>query len=171
MHDPFAMRPFLGYNFGDYIKHWLSMNQPGRKMPKLAFYKILNLKVNLILLEFKKKRIFHVNWFLKSENDAYLWPGFGENVRVLKWILDRVENKPDMAIETPIGFVPKVESLDLDGLNLTRDHLEKLVKIDKQFWLDEADEIREFFTEYVTDSTPDEIVKQIENLKQRIENY
>jgi phosphoenolpyruvate carboxykinase (GTP) len=93
MHDPFAMRPFFGYNFGDYCKHWLSLNKPGRTMPKM----------------------FHINWFRKSENGkgSYLWPGFGDNIRVLEWVFSRVDNVADIAVKTPIGYVPTHDSFDL----------------------------------------------------------
>ena len=113
-----------------------------------------------------------MNWFLKSEEDnKYLWPGFGDNVRVLKWIFDRVEDKPDIARVTPIGYLPKPEKLDLSGLNISDKDLEQLFQIDKNFWSREADEIKEFFDEYVTESTPDEIYNQINNLKKRISEY
>ena len=94
VHDPFSMRPFLGYNFGDYMQHWLGMEQAGRQMPK----------------------VFMVNWFRRDESGEYLWPGFGENVRVLEWIFDRCDEKQDSAERTPIGYIPKITSLQLDGM-------------------------------------------------------
>lgn len=102
-----------------------------------------------------------------------MWPGFGENLRVLKWIMSRIdETGPSTnAVETPIGYTPKLDSLDLDGLNFDRAHLEALFKIDKKFWLDEAQEISDFFNEYVSDSTPVEMWKEIENLNKRIQNF
>ena len=91
MHDPFAMRPFFGYNFGDYLQHWLSFaDDPKNKLPK----------------------IFHVNWFRKDKNGKFLWPGFGDNSRVLDWILKRI-NDENVAQRTPVGWVPKPGSLDL----------------------------------------------------------
>lgn len=148
MHDPFAMRPFFGYNFGDYCKHWLSLNKPGRSMPK----------------------IFHINWFRKADDGkgAYLWPGFGENIRVLEWIFGRVENKADIAVKTPIGYVPTHDSFDLAGLNIKPEALEELFKIDREFWAAEADELKKYFDEYVNESTPKEIYEQIEGLKKRL---
>ena len=91
MHDPFAMRPFFGYNFGDYLQHWLSFaDEPKNKLPK----------------------VFHVNWFRKDKNGKFLWPGFGENCRVLDWIVKRVRDE-NVAQRTPVGLVPKPGSLDL----------------------------------------------------------
>jgi phosphoenolpyruvate carboxykinase (GTP) len=148
MHDPFAMRPFLGYNFGDYLKHWLSLNKAGRKMPK----------------------IFHVNWFRK-ENDGkgpFLWPGFGENIRILDWILRRCDSDDSIAEKTPIGFIPKLSSINVDGLNLKKENLMELFKIDKKFWMDEAEEIKKYFDEFVNESTPKEIYEQIDALTERI---
>jgi len=148
MHDPFAMRPFFGYNFGNYIKHWLSLNKPGRTMPK----------------------IFHVNWFRKSKDGegSFLWPGFGENIRVLEWIFGRVEHNDEIAVKTPIGYVPKENSFDLNGLDIKPEEFKELFRLDKQFLLDEVDEIKHYFDENVTDSTPPEVYKQIEQFRQRI---
>lgn len=84
MHDPMAMRPFMGYNFGHYLNHWLSMEKPGRKLPK----------------------IFHVNWFRTNDKGKFMWPGFGENIRVIDWILQRCAGA-DVADASPIGFLPK----------------------------------------------------------------
>ena len=94
MNDPFAMRPFFGYNFGHYLQHWLDMNQEGREMPK----------------------IFHVNWFKKNEAGKFIWPGFGENSRVLEWIIRRCGNE-QIYQETPIGRVPAEGSLNMTGLD------------------------------------------------------
>jgi phosphoenolpyruvate carboxykinase (GTP) len=150
MHDPFAMRPFFGYNFGDYCKHWLSLNKDNRQMPK----------------------IFHVNWFRKSENGKghFLWPGFGENIRALEWVFKRIENDESVADRTPIGLVPKHDSFDLAGLDIKEDDLKELFSIDKQFWLEEANELKQYFDEYVNQSTPPPIYEQIEKLKQRLQN-
>ena len=94
MNDPFAMRPFFGYNFGDYLSHWLSVEQEGRHMPK----------------------IFHVNWFRKSPEGKFLWPGFGQNSRVLEWIIRRC-NGEDIAQDSLIGKVPSPGSLNMSGLD------------------------------------------------------
>ena len=148
MHDPFAMRPFFGYNFGDYLKHWLSLNKPNRQMPK----------------------IFHVNWFRKSNDGqgSFLWPGFGENIRVLEWIFNRTEGIENNATASPIGLVPTKEGIDIEGLDIKNEDLDELFKLDKQFLLDEIAQIQNYFDENVGDSTPKEIYKQIENLKQRV---
>lgn len=149
LHDPFAMRPFFGYNFGDYCKHWLSMEKTGRHMPK----------------------IFHVNWFRKSNDGKgkFLWPGFGENIRVLDWIFKRTDNVENIAQKTAVGIVPTHDSIDLSGLDVTKEQVEELFSINKQFWLDEANELKAFFDEYVNESTPESIYDQIEQLKKRAE--
>ena len=150
MHDPFAMRPFFGYNFGDYCQHWLSL-QSGeeRQMPK----------------------IFHVNWFRKSENGegSFLWPGYGENIRVLEWVFDRVEKPSDLnAKKTPIGYMPLESEFNVAGLGLSEEKLNELFSVDKDWWLNEVEEIRNYFEQNVTDSTPPEIYKQIEMIKERL---
>ncbi len=148
MHDPFAMRPFFGYNFGQYCEHWLSMNKSGRKMPK----------------------IFHVNWFRKSNKGTgnFLWPGFGENIRVLEWIFKRCELEEGICKETPIGYVPLSESFDLKGLNLSSKGIEELLSVDPEFFREEVEEIRKYFNENVNDSMPKEIYNQLDKLESRI---
>jgi len=147
MHDPFAMRPFFGYNFGHYVQHWLN------------FEKKRNLKL---------PKIFHVNWFRKSESDnEFLWKGFGENNRVLDWICRRVDGE-DIAKETPIGYIPKENSLNLDGYNETFD-FEQLFSIPTDFWLEECDRIKIYFTEQVGSDLPDEMWNQLQQLKSRLE--
>ncbi|KOB70888.1 Phosphoenolpyruvate carboxykinase, partial [Operophtera brumata] len=118
MHDPFAMRPFFGYNFGEYLEHWLSMPQPGRKMPK----------------------IFHVNWFRKDDQGKFLWPGFGDNSRVLDWILRRCDDEP-CHTETPLGNVPAADALNTD--NLAALDMDKLFREDlpRAMW-EELDKLR-----------------------------
>jgi phosphoenolpyruvate carboxykinase (GTP) len=149
MHDPFAMRPFFGYNFGDYLKHWLSLNQPGRTMPK----------------------IFHVNWFRKSNDGegSFLWPGFGENIRVLEWIVKRIDNVSGIACNSPIGFIPSNDSINLTGANVTNEEFCQLFKLEKKFLSKEVDEIITYFDDNLGSSTPEEIKIQIKNLKTRIE--
>jgi len=146
MFDPFAMRPFFGYNFGHYVNHWLSFEKrPGLRLPK----------------------IFHVNWFRKSESDGqFLWPGFGENSRVLDWICKRVDGE-DVAKETPIGFVPKDGSINTEGLT-EKINFEELFSVPKEFWLEECDRIRNYFTEQVSSDMPDEIWNQLKQLQQRL---
>jgi phosphoenolpyruvate carboxykinase (GTP) len=123
--DPFAMLPFCGYNMGDYFGHWLALGasapDPGQ-LPKL----------------------FYVNWFRKSASGRFLWPGFGENSRVLKWIVERLSGAAD-AVETPIGHLPAPGSLDLDGLDISEADLEPLLTVDPQAWKLEADAMPEFF--------------------------
>jgi phosphoenolpyruvate carboxykinase (GTP) len=123
--DPMAMLPFCGYNMADYFGHWLEMGPKIKHAPK----------------------IFHVNWFRRGVDGKFLWPGYGENVRVLKWILERVNGTAE-ANETPIGFVPKPNSLTLDGLNLTREALDELLRVDSAAWAEEAHATEEFFKQF-----------------------
>ena len=122
--DPMAMKPFCGYNFADYWTHWLSFSERSDNLPK----------------------IFHVNWFRKNEN-GFIWPGFGDNLRVLEWIINRCNNEIE-ASETPIGFLPKPEDINTSGLTITDEAMEELVHIDNQKWLDEMAGIRDYFEEY-----------------------
>jgi phosphoenolpyruvate carboxykinase (GTP) len=123
--DPMAMKPFCGYNYGDYFAHWLSFDQPGAKLPK----------------------IYHVNWFRKNKDGKFLWPGFGDNMRVLEWMLKRVEGDAG-AIETPIGNLPRPEDLNLDGLHLPDGAMEELFHIDTAGWRAEQDAIGEYLDGY-----------------------
>jgi len=122
-HDPFAMLPFCGYNMGDYFSHWLNMGK--KKHAKLP-------------------KIYYVNWFRKNKNGEYLWPGFGENSRVLKWIFERAENTVE-AQETPIGGVPKPGTLDISGLHLDADTLVELFNVDKKAWIQESESLANYF--------------------------
>ncbi len=123
--DPMAMKPFCGYNFADYFSHWLSFDTPGAKLPK----------------------IFHVNWFRKGEGGDFLWPGFGDNMRVLEWMLKRVAGEVD-SVETPIGHLPKVEDINLDGVPLTDEARQKLFGYDRDGWRQEFAGIGEYLDEY-----------------------
>lgn len=145
MHDPFAMRPFFGYNFGHYLEHWLSME--GRKGARLP-------------------RIFHVNWFRRDEAGRFLWPGFGENARVLDWICRRLEGE-DSAQETPIGLVPKEGALDLSGLRAI--DTSQLFSIPKDFWEQEVRDIRGYLTEQVNQDLPKEVLAELEALEERVQ--
>lgn len=146
MHDPFAMRPFFGYNFGHYLSHWLSMQNHSMRLPK----------------------IFHVNWFRKDNNGNFLWPGFGENSRVLEWILRRIENE-DCATQTPVGFIPRNGALNTEGLKEAV-NFEQLFNVDKAFWTKEVAEIGKYFEEQVGSDLPADIAKQLSALKNRVGN-
>ena len=122
--DPMAMKPFCGYNFADYWRHWLSFSEQSQNLPK----------------------IFHVNWFRKNDQ-GFLWPGFGENLRVLDWIIQRCQNKID-AKETPIGYVPVKGDIDTSGLDIADENLDALFTIDPDQWLAEMNEIKEYFNEF-----------------------
>jgi phosphoenolpyruvate carboxykinase (GTP) len=123
--DPMAMLPFCGYNMGDYFQHWLSIGDRLRKPP----------------------RIFHVNWFRRGDDGKFLWPGFGDNVRVLDWIVRRVEASAE-ADETPIGFVPSQRSLALRGLDLPDDRIRQLLAVDANAWLEEVTRNTEFIARF-----------------------
>jgi len=142
--DPMAMLPFCGYHMGEYFDHWLSM---GRRMTN-------------------PPRIFHVNWFRTDENGDYLWPGFGENLRVIEWILDRCRGEAD-AMKTPIGYVPTPDSLDLTGLNVTRDTLDKLFAVNRSDWYEETESIADFFQKF-GNRFPKVLWDQLESLRLRL---
>jgi len=146
MHDPFAMRPFFGYNFGHYLQHWLNF----QKKPNLALPKI-----------------FHVNWFRKSTEGKFIWPGFGENCRVLDWICRRVDNE-DCAEESAIGYLPKEGSVNVEGLQGETD-MKELFHLPKDFWQKECEEINKYFTEQVNEDLPKEVAEQLEKLKTRVQ--
>jgi len=145
-HDPFAMLPFCGYNMGDYFGHWLALGakQDPKKLP----------------------RIYYVNWFRKGPQGEWLWPGFGENSRVLKWVFERA-NGSDNAIKTPIGYIPK--SLDTTGLSISKETLQELFKVDNQEWLKAAEELEHYFQMF-KEHLPDGIKKELEDLKTRLRN-
>ena len=125
--DPMAMLPFCGYNMGDYFAHWLQMGKStdASKLPK----------------------IFYVNWFRKDADGGWLWPGFGENSRVLKWIVERVTGKA-AAVETPIGYLPATGAIDTDGLDVTEEQMAELLNVDVEEWLNEIDSIREHYARF-----------------------
>jgi phosphoenolpyruvate carboxykinase (GTP) len=123
--DSMAMKPFCGYNFADYWSHWLSFEGRVRQLP----------------------RIFHVNWFRQDRHGKFLWPGFGDNLRVLSWIIDRCEGRAK-AHETPIGLLPHKEDLDLEGLDLPQDSLHQLLDLDLNAWHREIDEVGKYLEEY-----------------------
>ena len=140
--DPMAMLPFCGYHMGDYFRHWLDMGAKlGDKAPK----------------------IFNVNWFRTDDEGNFIWPGFGDNMRVLNWIIDRCEGKAD-ATETAIGYVPKPEDIDLTDLDMDMDTLKDILTVDKDVWNKEAAEIEEHYKKF-GDRLPEELRTQLNNLK------
>ncbi len=143
--DPMAMKPFCGYNMADYFAHWLEMGEKlGDKAPS----------------------IFHVNWFRQDENGNFMWPGFGDNMRVLNWILDRCEGKAD-ATETAIGYLPKAADLDLTGLDIDAAALDELLSVDKEVWAGEVNGIKEYFAQF-GDKLPKAIADQLANLENNL---
>lgn len=148
-HDPFAMLPFCGYNMADYFAHWLSIgkkNSPN-KLPK----------------------IFCVNWFRKGENGKWLWPGFGDNIRVLKWIFERTSETTKQKVqETPIGYLPTAESLDASGLNISQEDLQQLLEVNPEAWKHEVDEMRTYLKIF-GDKLPNEIYEELNGLQRRLE--
>lgn len=145
--DPMAMLPFCGYHMGDYWQHWLDMGRAvGEKAPG----------------------IFHVNWFRTDEDGNFLWPGFGDNLRVLEWIFARCEGKAD-GVETPIGILPRPEDLNIEGCDVTPETLASLLTVDPDLWKEEAANIREFYQKFGT-KLPGQLEKELEGLEQRLEN-
>jgi phosphoenolpyruvate carboxykinase (GTP) len=142
-HDPFAMLPFCGYNMGDYFAHWLEMGKRAAHLP----------------------RIYYVNWFQKDETGKFLWPGFGENSRVLKWIFERASGSAP-ARKTAVGWVP--DSLDLSHLSLKTAQIEKLFHIDKTAWLAEADELATYFKLFGK-HLPEALWEELNSLKKRLQ--
>jgi len=143
--DPMAMLPFCGYNMADYFGHWLEM---GKRIPH-------------------PPKIFHVNWFRKGADGNFLWPGYGENVRVLKWIMERMEGHGG-ATETPIGFVPAPNALTLDGLDVSRATMEELLRVDPADWTKEHSNTGKFFKEF-GDRLPEGIREEHKRLGERLQ--
>ncbi len=143
--DPMAMLPFCGYNMGDYFKHWIEMGAKlGDKAPK----------------------IFNVNWFRLDENGKFIWPGFGDNMRVLEWIINRCDGKVD-AKETAIGYVPNACDINLEGLDFTVEELESILAVDNAKWAKEAASAEEFYTKF-GDKLPAELRAELDGLKERV---
>ena len=134
--DPMAMKPFCGYNFADYWAHWLSFADKSDKLPEM----------------------FHVNWFRQDSDDNFLWPGFGDNLRVLRWIIDRCENRVS-AQETPIGYLPLADDIDTAGLDIDSDTMASLLNVDVEQWREELETVGEYFNEY-GDRLPAELRQQ-----------
>lgn len=145
--DPFAMLPFIGYHVGDYLEHWLSIGRKADadKLPK----------------------IFAVNWFRRGEDGHFLWPGFGENSRVLKWVAERCDGSVG-AQETPIGYMPKIEDLDLQGLDVPKEDLEAITTIDSLEWSAELDAVEAHFENYGP-KMPKELYEQLRRVRQNME--
>ena len=144
--DPMAMLPFCGYHMADYFQHWLDMGEKlGDKAPK----------------------IFNVNWFRTDDEGRFIWPGFGDNMRVLMWILGRCDGTAE-ACETAIGFEPKPEDIDLEGLDIDRETLAGLLSVDKDLWKTEAEGIREFYKKF-EDKLPKELMAELEKLEKNLE--
>jgi phosphoenolpyruvate carboxykinase (GTP) len=144
--DPMAMLPFCGYNMADYFRHWLDM---GKKIPK-------------------PPKIFNVNWFRKSSDGKFLWPGYGENVRVLKWILERVEGH-GAAEETPIGYVPAKNGLTLDGMKISNEALDELLRVNPADWETEMEDSKQFLAKF-GGRLPREIREEQEKLARRFQH-
>lgn len=144
-HDPMAMKPFCGYHIGDYFQHWLEMGDKlGSKAPAC----------------------FYVNWFRKNADGKWLWPGFGENCRVLKWMCERVEGKVD-AVETPIGLMPKTEDIDLSGLDIPAEDVAELLKVETDAFKAELNDLDSFIAS-IGDRTPERLKKQVAEHKTRL---
>jgi len=146
--DPFAMLPFCGYHMGDYLKHWLKIGEKAdpEKLPKL----------------------FYVNWFRKDDEGNWLWPGFGENSRVLKWIFERTSGE-GKAVKTPIGYMPTADAIDTDGLDVSEKDMNELLAVDKEKWLQEVESIKEYYKIY-GERLPEELAKQLAALEERLHN-
>ena len=139
--DPMAMRPFVGYNMADYFTHWVEMGK-----------KVTN-----------KPQIFNVNWFRTDDEGHFIWPGFGDNLRVLEWILKRCDGEVD-AKETAIGYVPFAKDINIEGLDITEETVEELVTVDNATWVEEAKGIEEFYAQF-GDKLPSELKENLETLK------
>ena len=144
--DPMAMRPFVGYNMGDYFSHWLEMGKKTKNQPK----------------------IFNVNWFRTDDRGNFIWPGYGDNMRVLEWILNRCEGEVD-AVETPIGFVPKAEDINIEDLNgVTVDTIKDLLSIDKENWKKETEGIEQFYHE-LGERVPKKLYEELDELRKNLD--
>jgi len=145
--DPFAMLPFIGYNAGDYFNHWVQTGKSAdaTKLPK----------------------IYYVNWFRRDADGGFLWPGFGENSRVLKWVIERLEGSA-AAVETPVGHVPTQDSLDTEGLGLTDEQIAAVLAVDTKEWRAEIPQIAEWFDK-IGDTLPSTMRDELETLKRRLD--
>ncbi|MDD2457798.1 MAG: phosphoenolpyruvate carboxykinase (GTP) [Eubacteriales bacterium] len=144
--DPFAMLPFCGYHVCDYLQHWINVGSKST--------------------EDKLPKIFYVNWFRKDENGKWLWPGFGENSRVLKWVVERVSGKGE-AVKTAIGYMPTESAIDTSGLDVSAADMAELLKVSKDEWLNEVESIRAHYTSY-GEKLPIELAHQLDALEKRL---
>jgi phosphoenolpyruvate carboxykinase (GTP) len=150
-HDPMAMKPFAGYHMGDYFQHWIDMGKVVKNPPK----------------------IFNVNWFRQDKDGNFMWPGFGDNMRVLEWILKRCDDSVG-ADETAIGYVPKAEDIDLEDLDysISKDKkfdinsLKEILAVDKEKWAKEAEEIEGYYTNTIKSRIPQELWDSLNTLKE-----
>lgn len=147
--DPFAMLPFIGYHVADYLQNWLDALDKTQ--------------------EDKLPKIFYVNWFRKNEEGDFIWPGFGDNSRILKWITQRIDGEAP-ARKTPLGYMPAVEDLDLSGLEVNEKELEEILAVDKELWLEEVSSIREHFHGY-GEKMPKELYDELEALEKRLNEF
>lgn len=145
--DPFAMLPFCGYHMAEYFAHWLKIGTKSTadKLPK----------------------IFYVNWFRKSSSGKFLWPGYGENSRVLKWVFERVEGS-GKGVETPLGFMPTPDAIDTNGLDVTAEDMKELLKVDVDGWIKECDSIDEHYAQF-GDRLPTQLTSELKGLKERLQ--
>ena len=144
--DPFAMLPFCGYNMADYFAHWMSI---GAKADRS-----------------KLPQLFWVNWFRRAEDRSFLWPGFGDNARVLKWVLERLDGTAE-AVDTPIGYVPAAGSVDVSGLDVTDETMAALAEVDPVAWKAELDLIRDHYAIF-GDRLPASLASQLADLERRL---
>ena len=144
--DPFAMLPFCGYHMGDYFTHWLNL---GTKSS-----------------EDKLPKIFYVNWFRKSQDGKWLWPGYGENSRVLKWIFERTEDTA-LATEASIGYLPTPQAIDTNGLDVSAEDMKELLAVNKEEWLKEAAAVREYYVKFGK-KLPEQLYQELDALEQSL---
>jgi phosphoenolpyruvate carboxykinase (GTP) len=146
MHDPMAMRPFMGYNLGQYLQHWLNLEKPPHKVPK----------------------IYHVNWFRLNKQGKFLWPGFGDNIRVIDWICRRLDGQDDIGVKTPIGIIPTKGSINTDGINNL--DWDELFSIPKDYWTEDVKEVRKFMEEQVGPDLPADVRAEMDAQEERIKS-
>ncbi|MCL4133916.1 UNVERIFIED_CONTAM: hypothetical protein GTU68_011781 [Idotea baltica] len=144
--DPMAMRPFIGYHAGDYFQHWLDIGKKASDLPS----------------------IFHVNWFKTDDDGNFIWPGFGDNMRILEWIVKRSNGDIKEVNEIPLGYQPKIDDLNLEGLSIDTSCMEELLKVNKEDWNDELISQSEFF-ETIGEKLPKEMLEEYNNLKSRLD--